>query len=412
MRSGGFAGIATAAALLIAAPGAAAETFCVEKPSCDGTNQVTLQDAITAAGQTQGIPDRIELGKASFEEGPYTASDDNPVKIVGSGRKHTTLKRSTNATFQTVLSLNDSESTVSRLTVDVGDGDSSRGLLLAGKASDVLVKSTSASVNQNGLYLQGGSLKKSTVKLSNSSGSLGISMASGAKAREISVQATQGINGAGEVDRARVTAVELGIASDFPGLEIDQATVLVTGTGATALRATSGAIATTPTVTTARHVTLVGDPSDGGTGAEAVASPALSFLGGSAELTLRNAIIRGFADDVRRVGAEGNTCPPGCPAAASVDVAWTVYHPAKITDSGPGTFTVGAGNRNTDPRLVNPEAGDYRLKASSKLIDTAQKTKPAAGESKVDLDGRKRVADGDGNGKARRDYGAFERPKP
>ena len=37
--------------------------------------------------------------------------------------------------------------------------------------------------------------------------------------------------------------------------------------------------------------------------------------------------------------------------------------------------------------------------------------KPAAGESKVDLDGQKRVIDGDGDGTKRRDIGAFERPK-
>jgi hypothetical protein len=409
MRSGGFAGIAAAAVLLAAAPSAMAETFCVEKPSCNGTNELTLQDAITAAGQTQGIPDRIELGSESFEEGPYVAADDNPVKIVGSGRTRTTLSRSTGAASQTVLTLDDPDSSVGGLAIDIGDGNASKGLSTHGLAKGIVVESTSASTGQIGVILLGGSLKGSTVELASSADNLGISMG-GASVSDTSVQAPRGIQGAGEVIRARVLAVEVGIASIPPELTIDQATVEVTGTGSTALLA-GELIGLSGESVTARHVTLIGDPTDGATGAAIDAAPSFN-VPSSVELVLRNSLINGFATDLLRNGNDETGCVPLCPTAANFDVAWTVFEPGKVSESGGGSYTFGKGNVNKDPKFVKPEQGNYHLKASSKLIDAAQKAKPAAGESKVDLDGRKRVVDGDGDGKARRDYGAFERPKP
>jgi hypothetical protein len=387
-----------------------AETFCVERPGCDGTDQLTLQDAITAAGSTPGILDTIELGRSSFEEGPYTAADDNPVRIVGSGRTRTTLMRSTGAASQTVLTLDDSDSSVAGLAIDIGDGNTSKGLFTKGLAKGILVESTSASTGQVGVLLNGGSLKRSTVELANSADNLGIGMGGGASVSEVSVTAPHGIQGSGEVDRARVTAVEVGIASTPPSLTIDQATVEVTGTGSTALLAGT-LIGLSGETMTARHVTLIGDPTDGATGAAIDAAPSFNNAS-SVEFVLRNSIINGFATDLLRNGDDTNGCPPLCPTAANFDVAWTVYDPAKVSESGGGSFTFGKGNLNKDPKFAKPGQGNYHLKASSKLIDKGQKSKPAAGESKVDLDGLKRVVDGDGDGKARRDIGAFERQKP
>jgi hypothetical protein len=215
-----------------------AETFCVEKPSCDGTNQPTLQDAITTAGSTPGIPDRIELGKSSFDEGPYLAADDNPVKIVGSGRTRTTLTRSTSNASQTVLTLDDPDSSVSALAIDLGDGNQVHGLSTKGKATDLLVESTSASTSQIGVILVTGSLKQSSVRLSSSTGNIGLHLI-GSVASNVSVHATSGIYGSGEIERARVTGVDYGITG-LQNLEIDQATIHVTGTGSSALVASGG----------------------------------------------------------------------------------------------------------------------------------------------------------------------------
>ncbi len=71
-----------------------------------------------------------------------------------------------------------------------------------------------------------------------------------------------------------------------------------------------------------------------------------------------------------------------------------------------GGYT-GAGNINQDPLFVDPNGGDYRLQTGSPCIDKGDLLfQPLPGE--LDLDGHKRVWDGDGNGGAVVDMGAYE----
>jgi hypothetical protein len=59
----------------------------------------------------------------------------------------------------------------------------------------------------------------------------------------------------------------------------------------------------------------------------------------------------------------------------------------------------------TDPRLVDPRSGNFRLTAASPAIDsTGKKNAPA-----TDIDGNTRPSDGNGDGVARYDLGAHER---
>ncbi len=84
-------------------------------------------------------------------------------------------------------------------------------------------------------------------------------------------------------------------------------------------------------------------------------------------------------------------------ASSYVDIAYS-----DVQGGAPGT-----GNIDADPLFVDPVAGDYHLQPGSPCIDTAD---PAyvAPPGEVDLDGQRRVWDGDGDGQARVDMGADE----
>jgi hypothetical protein len=66
------------------------------------------------------------------------------------------------------------------------------------------------------------------------------------------------------------------------------------------------------------------------------------------------------------------------------------------------------GNRSGDPMFVAPANGDYRLQAGSLAIDAGE---PATDVPATDLDGEARVVDGDSDGVAVVDMGAWERPR-
>jgi hypothetical protein len=67
------------------------------------------------------------------------------------------------------------------------------------------------------------------------------------------------------------------------------------------------------------------------------------------------------------------------------------------------------GNRSADPMFVATGNGDYRLQAGSPAIDAGDST--AADIPATDLDGDPRVVDGDSDGVAVVDLGAWERPR-
>ncbi|MCI5193365.1 MAG: hypothetical protein D3915_09600 [Candidatus Electrothrix sp. AU1_5] len=70
------------------------------------------------------------------------------------------------------------------------------------------------------------------------------------------------------------------------------------------------------------------------------------------------------------------------------------------------TFTQSGGNLNTDPLFANPTNGNYRLSASSPVIDAGFDSAPSL--SQLDLDGQNRIMDGDNDGTAHVDIGTYE----
>jgi hypothetical protein len=79
------------------------------------------------------------------------------------------------------------------------------------------------------------------------------------------------------------------------------------------------------------------------------------------------------------------------------------------TKSGNSYVTVGPGNVDVAPRFVDPAAGDYRPASGSSLIDAGR---PTVDPPDTDLAGNPRPVDGNGDGTAVPDAGAFEYQLP
>lgn len=416
LRRGLIVTLGVTAALVLPA-GASAAKFCVKKPKCvqaGGTQAPSIASAIASANANGPDRDRIELGAKKYDDGPWTAASGNPVNIVGAGRGKTTLTRTNTSSGETILTLGDMKSRASDLAVAVNDGALIAGVRTAGDLKRIRVAGQSASLGQIGaVLLSGGSIAKSSVNLPTTESGYGVhALEGGALIRDSRVRAATGVlanhsSGQTRAVRLRVTAAVGGVDSTA-NLTLDQATVRMVGsTPGIALRMSSS-FSSVPRKFTARHVTAIGTGATNSFGAAALASGFGPSECPRVKLVLRNSILRGFDRDLFR--SESSTCLTD-EARADINLAWTVFDPNDVAESGGGKITKGKGNRNVNPRFVKPAKGNYRLKASSPLIDKGQKGKPKKGESKRDLDGRRRVVDGDGNGKARRDVGAFERKR-
>jgi YD repeat-containing protein len=101
---------------------------------------------------------------------------------------------------------------------------------------------------------------------------------------------------------------------------------------------------------------------------------------------------------------------PGAPTDAFAPVMShnDVYNGGAQPIAGCGTVLGRDANVSVDPRFVeaSPVAPDYHLQPTSPLVDAGANDAPAL--PATDLDGAPRVVDGDGNGTAIVDLGAFE----
>lgn len=413
--------LACAAALLLvpalAASPAAAAVYCVAPASgCAGGSFADLPSALAQA-QVNAGPDEVRLGATTYSTATgfrYAdgGSSTNSLTLAGAGRGATTLTRTTGGGIL-ILSGN-ARNTVGDLRFHLVRGDSSSGSLgLQGGSADVIrvdVDADPAVANSEGIQVAPGSVHDVRVSMATSGGTMGF-VGGGPSATDgvfdSSVVADRAIQlFAGSLMRTRVVGGQLGIQQQSG--TIDDVSVRLAGsalsTGIGLLSATG--LADSGGTVTARHLTIVGDGQPRSVGVAVFAAGGV--FGALVEgVELRNAIVRGVASGFQRVGTPGS---PASMGTANLSILYSDVAAGVSVQSGPGTGPDLSDPRNVDvdPRFVDLAAGDLRLRGGSPAIDAGDPAGLGVSEPLTDLGGDLRLVDGNGDGVARQDMGAFE----
>ncbi len=399
--------VLTAALFTLSAPSASAATICVYPGSGCDESWLSLQDAIDSAAVNPAARDTIKInpGPALVED--VDVGPTNLVDIVGPGRDPGgTVLRSSSSDY--ALDIQSPGSTVSGLRVIVGPqvGGFEGGLALsgAGATADGITVTGESGIDQaTGVQLRTNAILRNSLVELPSTGNANYAI----RAEESTL--IEDVSAAGD---AMVRALDPGPPVVVRRLRSSsRSTIGVTVSGAGSVEVsdslirlsggTSGAglMAETnsggsPSIV-ARHMTIVGtsDPTAAGVGASAGGFNA----GRTATVDVRDSIFHGLSTDLEVEGLAGG--------AARILIDHSKYDPARVADTSPGDAQVVAGASNL---LVNPgfvdAAANFRLRSDSALIDRGF---PGAG-STADLDGSPRPNDGNGDGVAVRDIGAFE----
>jgi PKD repeat protein len=412
-RSGLIAAGITTFALAVLPASASAVTFCVEDAACSGTPHSTIKQALNAAAANGSGLDRIQVGAGTFSESDLADTSVNPVTIVGAGQGRTIVTR-TPVNGQRVLRLGHFNSRVSDLTLTLPDGSNMTGLELGNgsTAERIFVTADAGRTNSAGVAIDGGVLSQSLVSLPNVPAAMndGVRMDGFGLLESSRVSATVGLDIAGNGDLVRGNRIQgrtgitmNGQATDSAADVINtQVSVLPGGGDATGIKLHH--LGDGKVTLRARHVTVngLGAGADVGVG---VQSPA-SIQGPEATIELTDSLVRGFVTDLRAQGGpagKGNIIVST--SAFDFDRVVVTNSPS-LTSIGP----IPGSNVNlngVDPR-VNNVLGDFRPAFNSVLVDRGVPGGLLAGEPTVDLFGSPRLVDGNGDGTARRDIGAFE----
>ena len=413
-------GAACAAASMLAIVGftavpAMATTYCVGTtlpvPGCTGTETTDLQVALDRgapvgeAGNTgnDGVADAIVIGAGTFSTtapaGFDVASGEfDPLEIRGAGAGATTITMPAGVKPDgPVLSTGFAPVTVRDLAVVLEDGaaDSfSRALLVptTGVLEDVAVTSndpdSGALTYQDELTVRrsvvskvAGSLNKTAINTSSSDTALTMEDSS------VTGQMSIGFNGlaANSVLIRRSTLMGRFSARDTTS-RIENSVLRGTDLGA-AVRGASW-----PASLVVDHSTIIGSGEVSSVGVQANGE---SF---GATVTVRDSIVQGYDSSVSAL-TNG-----GMPAGA-LTVTYSALDNLGSSNDG-SQLTIGAGVTQMAPAFVDAAAGNFRLAQGSVGIDDGDPAPPDP--PTTDFDGTARALDGDNDGSARSDMGAFE----
>lgn len=399
-----------AVGLALAPSAASAAVYCVAPASgCADATFLDVQSALNAA-QTNAGSDEVRLGATTYTSAvAFTYADGgtpaNAVAITGAGRAATTLTRSTDGG---ILQLNgNARNTVGDLRFHMMRSNS---LGLQGGVGDAVRVDVDADPgvgNSEGIQLNG-SAHDVRIAMPASGGNQGF--VGGGPARtdglfDSTIAADKGaVVFGGTVRGVRIEAGQRGVEQRDG--TIDDVAIRLHGSGifgAIGLLATGDLITSGGTLT-ARHLTISGDGQAGSIGLFSGATA--TFPPSTQTVTLRSSIVRGVATSFQRSGASAGANS----GTANLSILYSDFDPSTATQSGPGTGPDVTDPRNidADPRFVNAAGGDLRLRGGSPAIDTGDLAGLSVAEPLTDVLGAPRLVDGNGDGTARQDMGAFE----
>ncbi len=401
-----------------------AATICVQlqAQACERS----LPDVQSALNEALASPaaDRVVIGPGRFE-GPFHyggGSNGGRIEIFGQGPS-TVLTAPPEPTASTVLSVaGDTQgdgSLVSSLTVRIPDNGSTAGDtgISATDVTNARVSSDAGEAQeaqQFGVVLTeaGGYLRSSVVELVNGSpASIGV-QTQGASATvpttisDSRIVAPTGILAsmqATTIVRERIVTSGFGVVACNAPATVEDTLIRISGAGIGLRAEGDERCGPAQGSLTARQDTVIGSgTASGATGAEASAGNS----GQSPTLNVTLSVLRGVETAFKAAALVS-----GSSAAVSVGASdFEAARHAEVSTLGPASFSQPEPNLDADPLFSDELLGDFSLKPGSPAIDSTYSPPLAADESSTDLNGNPRVVDGNGDGIAARDMGAFETP--
>jgi len=415
------------AALAFAAP-ASATTFCLPNTSfaacpAGSTAPASLEAALTT-NASDGTPDSIviDTGLTIDTTGGAASTGTDPLEIAGAGRgpgvDATRVSTTANLTNSVVLNVQSRPTTIHDLTiVDPATFPSGFGTgLRTGSATVQNVDVQSLNVGgSDGVILGGGSTFIDGAFYGDTgiegAGTLDGAVTTDAPTGGVTVSrvtindAALGVslfNGNASLTLRRsliVNPTSEGVLVNDTGIGNIQNTVIQTNGTAVALSAQQLNDGHTA-ILTVKNVTAV---RSGATDAQPALNSSVNVgVTGSAQMVVDDSIISGYANSHARTGSASGTANL---TIRHSDLFYSGMFPSGFS-TGTGSLFFAPSNIYADPLFAG--ATDFHLLAGSLAIDQAD---PAA-TIVEDFDGSARPTDGDGDGVARNDMGAFEYQPP
>lgn len=399
--------------VLIATPAYAVDNvICVGSPAGPCAVSAGSISAAIALANGNGVADTIRVGPGEYTDGPYVLNGSTQeITLQGSGES-TVLTLPPGASQEYVQA---NHATVRDLTVTMNPTTSTndKGIRAFGGSviENVTVDGT-GTADATAVQAKVTQVIGSSLLMPLESGSRGMFVEGDTTITDSTITGNTGINHSGQaltdtVSRSMIRAgSSAGVRTDSGTVDIDNSVIDLGTTGGTGLMAANFNNSTSPKAINADHVTIVGgNGSSEGAWAFAGAAGAVQ----TSTVTLTNSIVHGPATSL--VADASNDGSQGGPSTATVTVDFSRYDPTTVGgtidgSTGAGGIIDGLGNLDLDPAFVDAAAGDFHLSMGSPMIDQGD---PAAGPpGDKDLDNAAREVDGDLDGPARRDMGAYE----